>query len=231
MQIANFKLQVDDGQRSRPLEVACGWLLGVQGTIYLAAAISFANCGLFGGDSIGATQLLPWLEYNREAILQGQLWRLVTGNLVHWSVEHFYLDLGAFLALGLLYEPSFKRSTVSLAAFLGAVSLAIGLTLLAFLPELNIYRGLSGVDSGLFAAALIVEAMHAKSDPRRWIWLAPAALIFTIKILFECLTGELFFGTSSLGDLGQPVPLAHAAGAVASVPLAFLRREQANRRL
>jgi rhomboid family GlyGly-CTERM serine protease len=149
--------------------------------------------------------------------LHREIWRLITGNLVHWSLEHFWLDVGAFLLLGILYEPPFKHLCGSFVAFVLAVAFAIGAAMLVLLPELQIYRGLSGVDSGIFAAALVLEAAHARHDRRRWFFLGPAALIFTAKLLFECMTGELFFGTSSLGDLGQPVPLAHAVGALAAV--------------
>lgn len=192
-------------------------LADVRCTILLAAAMLLTNCGLLMPHFSSAAALLPAAEYNRDAILQGEIWRLVTGNLVHWSAEHFWLDVGAFLLLGIVYEPSFKRLRVSFITFLLAVSLVIGAAMLFLLPDLEIYRGLSGVDSGIFAAALVLEAAQARHNRRRWFFLAPAALIFTAKLLFECLTGELFFGTSSLGDLGQPVPLAHAAGALAAV--------------
>jgi len=123
------------------------------------------------------------------------------------------LDLGAFLLLGLMYERSLRPSLSSLCLVL---SLAIGLALLILLPELKIYRGLSGVDSGLFAAALAVEWKLARGDPRRWCWLLPAGAVFVIKITYECVSGQLFFGTSVLGELGLPVPLSHAAGALAA---------------
>jgi len=35
-----------------------------------------------------------------------------------------------------------------------------------------------------------------------------------VKLGFEVTTGGMFFGTESLGDIGQPVPLAHLSGAV-----------------
>ena len=36
------------------------------------------------------------------------------------------------------------------------------------------------------------------------------------KIIYECGTGQMFFGTESLGDIGQPVPLAHGIGVLAT---------------
>jgi len=81
-------------------------------------------------------------------------------------------------------------------------------------PEMMIYRGLSGVDSGLFAIALMLECSEAKNDASRWWYIVPAAVVFIAKLGFEVTTGGMFFGTESLGDLGQPVPLAHLSGAV-----------------
>lgn len=205
-------------------------LRSVSWTLGLAAVMLLANWSLFCRSSALPGKLTALLEYDREAILHGELWRLVTGNLVHWSAEHFVLDVGAFIVLGLLYEPPFKRARMAFGSFLLFDALAIGAAMFALLPDMNVYRGLSGVDSGAFAAALFVEAAQARRDPRRWFFLAPAIAVFVAKIGFECWTGELFFGTSSLGDLGQPVPLSHATGAVAAllyaVSVVILTRSQ-----
>lgn len=223
MPSATVSVQIG-GERPTWFTTMLDGLCQARWTIGLTAAMLLMNLSLFANGPAWATQLMTLLEYDRDAILHGQLWRLATGNLVHWSLEHFYLDVGAFLVLGLLYERSFKRPFVSFATFLLTVSLAIGAALCVLLPDMNIYRGLSGVDSGVFAAALIMEAAWARKDHRRWLFLAPAALIFTVKIAFECWTGELFFGTSSLGDLGQPVPLAHAAGALSALATIVVAR-------
>ena len=133
---------------------------------------------------------------------------------MHWSREHFLLDVGAFAMVGMLYERHLGRRYPWLLLLCG---LAVGLGLLALVPRMSLYRGLSGVDSGQFAAAVCAEAWLARRDRRRWLWLAPAAAVFLLKIVSECATGQMFFGTESLGNIGEPVPLAHAAGAAAAV--------------
>ena len=197
-----------DRQESSRWWKACPWTLG------LCAAMVVANAGLVPGAPAAARQWVGWLEFDRQAVLDGQVWRLVTGNLVHWSVEHFLLDGGPFLLVGLLYERALGRRYPWIIAGCG---LAVGCGILAFLPGMEVYRGLSGVDSGQFAAALWAEAALARREPRRWLWLAPVAAIFTVKILFECATGGLFFGTEALGEIGLPTPLAHAAGVCAAL--------------
>ena len=175
------------------------------------------NLGLFPFASGALGPLVEWMQFDRQAILHGQLWRLLTGNLVHWSVEHFFLDVGAFAIVGLLYERHLSRHYPWI---LLAAGLAVGCGMLVLLPEMATYRGLSGVDSGQFAAALCVECRLAGRQARRWVWVAPAAVIFTVKIFYECLSGQMLFGTESLGNIGLPIPLAHVAGA--SVAVIFL---------
>jgi rhomboid family GlyGly-CTERM serine protease len=170
------------------------------------------NFGLLTGTPAWGGAFVSALQYDRTSILDGQVWRLITGNLVHWSFEHFALDVGAFLVVGFLYEPIIRRIYPWL--MLAAAS-TVGVVLFLFQPELTIYRGLSGVDSGQFATALGIECLLAWRQQRRWLWVGPAAAIFVLKILYECGTGRLFFGTESLGDIGRPVPLSHAAGVVA----------------
>jgi rhomboid family GlyGly-CTERM serine protease len=160
--------------------------------------------------------LIEWLQFDRDAILAGQLWRLVTGNLVHWSMEHFLLDVGAFLVVGVMVEGHLKQNYLWI---LLAAAVAVGCGVLALAPEMTVYRGLSGVDSGQFAAALCIESAAALRDRRRWIWVAPAMSIFVLKIVYECTSGQMLFGTESLGDIGIPTPVAHAAGAAAAVAL------------
>ena len=189
------------------------WWKNCRWTLALCAAMAVANLGLFPAAPDAFGRWIHWLQFDRQAIAQGELWRLVTGNLVHWSVEHFLLDCGVFFVVGWLYERHLGRSY---AWILLASGLAVGCGIFVFLPEMEIYRGLSGVDSGQFAAAVGIEFHLARRQPRRWVWVAPAAAIFVLKILYECASGQMFFGTESLGNIGLPTPLAHAAGALAA---------------
>jgi rhomboid family GlyGly-CTERM serine protease len=170
------------------------------------------NLGLLFDRPNWSSHLVTTLQFDRPAILHGEIWRVITGNLVHWSLEHFALDVAVFLVVGCLYEPIIRRIYPWLML---ASAAAVGVGLLLFQPALTIYRGLSGVDSGQFAAAVGIECLLASREKRRWLWVGPATAVFALKILFECGTGQMFFGTESLGDIGRPVPLAHAAGVAA----------------
>ncbi len=190
-----------------------GWWRSCRWTIGLACLLLVLNSGHLPGVPAAAGGILNWLQYDRDAIAAGECWRLLTCNLVHWSREHFWLDVGAFVIVGVLYERQLGRLYSWL---LLASAVAVGLALFVFRPDLQTYRGLSGVDSGQFAAALAIECLAAIRDRRRLCWFAPAAIMFFTKITYEALSGRMFFGTEGLGNIGVPVPLAHVAGVIAT---------------
>jgi rhomboid family GlyGly-CTERM serine protease len=152
------------------------------------------------------------LAYGRGPIEAGELWRLITGHFVHWSPGHLVWDLGTFLVLGAACEMrSRKRFSACLVGSVIAISGAIWL----LLPQLEIYAGLSGIDSALFAllgADLVREQWERRSPAALAIALA-LLLVFALKIGFEITTA----GTVFVADLAPgiaPVPRAHLAGAL-----------------
>ncbi len=203
-------MQVND-MDSKQQNQNAQWYGEYRWTLGLCVVMAVANMGLFINAGL-LEQLIEWMQFDRQAVFDGEIWRLATGNLVHWSREHFLLDVGAFALVGILYEPRLGRAY---AWMICSAGLAVGLGVLLFLPDMATYRGLSGVDSGQFAAAVVVECRSAIGNPRRWIWLAPVGVIFIAKIASEAISGQMFFGTESLGDIGLPTPLAHVAGSLA----------------
>ncbi len=45
----------------------------------------------------GAADLL---QYNRQAMAEGQWWRHLTGYVTHWNAEHLFWDVLVFIVLG-----------------------------------------------------------------------------------------------------------------------------------
>jgi rhomboid family GlyGly-CTERM serine protease len=160
--------------------------------------------------------LLPdsgaWLAYERDPIPAGELWRLVTGHFVHWSPGHLVWDVGTFLVLGAACElRSRRRFSVCLAGSAIAIPCAVWL----LLPELELYAGLSGIDSALFAllGADLVREHWERRSPAVLATGLVLLLAFALKVGFEITTG----GTVFVADLGRgivPVPHAHLAGAL-----------------
>lgn len=92
------------------------------------------------------------LQYDRAGLLNGQWWRLWSGHLVHIGNPHLLLNLCALIFLRFLFGPFFSSATWLTATLL--IMPAIGLALLWTLPELQWYRGFSGVLHALAALAL-----------------------------------------------------------------------------
>jgi rhomboid family GlyGly-CTERM serine protease len=151
------------------------------------------------------------LEYDRVAIGSGQVWRLVTGHLVHYSFDHFFWDTITFGILAVVCERKSDRRFVG-CLFTSAVLISLALWFCA--PSIDRYRGLSGVDSALFAllaAELFIEGI--RSATRQQVAVAATCLTgFLLKTAFELATSHTLFVTS-LGSGAVGVPVAHLVGA------------------
>ena len=151
------------------------------------------------------------LQYDRAAIAAGDVWRLVSGHWTHYSLDHLFWDVVAFVALGVVCE---RRSRPRFLACLVTAALAISGAVWLLLPGMGIYRGLSGIDSALFT--LLIADMweeHRQTGQGRSQVLAAVGLVaFLGKIAFELLTGRnVFVSGLDAGIVG--VPLAHLVGA------------------
>jgi rhomboid family GlyGly-CTERM serine protease len=195
---------------------------GRRATLLVSLGMLALNVGVFPRAPEAAREVLSALEFDSAAIHQGELWRLLSGNLVHFGRNHFLLDVGVFLILGLLYEPYFRRSFPWLLLTMG---LAIGLACFSFADEHTRMRGLSGVDSGLFAAALYVEFGLARKERSRWWWVGPTAILFAVKTMYETTTGEPLLGTESLLGPMKLATTAHLSGVVAAILFCAARQD------
>lgn len=151
------------------------------------------------------------LEFSREAIAAGQVWRLITGHLAHFSSDHLRWDLLVFLALGTLVELRSRAHFVA-CCVVGA-GLISGLVWL-MQPWLVSYRGLSGIDSALFVYVMLDVLVLAGREGRWLVALTAFAglALFCAKVGFEFATGTTVFVAPDAAF--SPVPLAHVAGAV-----------------
>lgn len=157
----------------------------------------------------GVPQLEALLVYNRERIAQGELWRLVTGNLVHLSAAHLARDLIPLLVVGALIENGRDRYFPLLCLASGVL---IGAVLYLTEPQLLVYGGMSGV----VTAAVVFLCLNGLGERGDYRWLCLAVLI--------CLatkTGvEMGGGASSLAITSKEfvvVPASHAAGAATAI--------------
>ena len=161
------------------------------------------------------------LQYDRQAIAGGEVWRCLTSHLVHWSFDHFLWCSLTFAVLGAVCE---RLSARGYLATLAAAGCTIPLAAWFFQPDMMHYRGLSGLASAVFIFTAAMLAQDARRRGERLV-LALAVLAgaaFSGKILFEYATGSALFADSR--GLFTPVPLVHLAGGLTGLAGAWVFR-------
>jgi rhomboid family GlyGly-CTERM serine protease len=151
-----------------------------------------------------------WRElgrYQRDAIENGEYWRLVSGHLVHLGLGHLWPNLAALVIIGALFDDVFDNAAwwrTSLASVA-----AIDLGLYWFEPNVLWYVGLSGVLHGFVAAGAL--ALLLRRQPLG----ALLAIGLGAKLAFEQIAGPVPFTAASVG--GPVVVAAHLYGAAGGV--------------
>jgi rhomboid family GlyGly-CTERM serine protease len=157
--------------------------------------------------AMGAAAVAAWWigapAYDRPAIAQGEVWRLVTGHLTHWSAAHLRWDVLVFVMLGTFCER--ERGHRSFAGVLLAAALTVSAFLFFGCPEVVEYRGLSAIDSALWCWAAFIVA------PRSLSLAILLLAVFAGKLMIELSTGAALF--VPLAGTVYVLPLVHLVGA------------------
>ena len=174
---------------------------------------------LFLGAVMAAAYLLlgpapAGLMLDRQAVANGEIWRLLTGHLVHADAAHLSWNLGAFLVLSGLYELQERPGPGRYFGLLAAAALAVDAWFWWLQPGLLVYCGLSGVLNGFFAV-LTVFLWRRTRHPA----IALAGLAAVAKIAVEAGLGASLLPTTAW----TAVPGAHAAGFAAGLLLGLRR--------
>lgn len=179
------------------------WL--VPGTLVLAALVLLLT-GDFGRE---------WLRYDRARIAAGELWRLLTGHLVHLGVSHTLLNLAGLVLVWILVGRAFSwRQWLWVMA--GSV-IAIDLGLWFGAPALEWYVGLSGLLHGMLAAGIVAGVARRSGEA------AILAVGVAAKLAWEQVAGPLPGSEATSG--GAVVVDAHLYGVIggAIVAAALIR--------
>ncbi len=156
---------------------------------------------------------LTTLQWQREALADGQYWRLLTAHLVHLDAFHLLLNLfGLLLICELLWDDMVLDH-----AFTLLLASALGVSLLLWInqPQLCWYAGMSGVLHGLWAGCA-GTALLRKKDP----FYLGALLLLAAKLAYQ--------SNNQIGSMtGMPVvPVAHLYGALSGLVWLALRQLQ-----
>lgn len=154
------------------------------------------------------------LAWERGAILHGEMWRLWSGHLVHYSASHGAADALALLASGMLAEPIIGSRRFAMILLAGATMISLGL--LACAPLLTEYRGASGL--AMLTTALAGVLLWRRQPAARWLTGA-AGLALAAKML-----GDAGGYALTLADLPAGVAVswqAHLLGALLGVGAAI----------
>ena len=146
-----------------------------------------------------------FLVYDGRAVLSGELWRLFTAPLVHFSTSHMFWDVLVFCAAGFAIEAKRYRGFWLVCIF---AAVTPSLIFLLTLPQVERYGGLSGLATGAVAYFCLCSAL--KKRKHRFIWMA-ILVGMAMKIVAETAMGApLFVQTGSIPF--RVLPLAHILG-------------------
>lgn len=140
------------------------------------------------------------LYFSSEAIIKGDIWRLVTGHFIHADASHLFWNGLGMAVLGTLIEQHSKTQW-GLALLAGIVS--VSALLLSPLSTLDNYCGLSGV---LNTFLLLITWLEWKLT-RSWLMVAIACGSVAKAI------AEVYLGESLLTHISwPPYAWSHVAG-------------------
>jgi len=162
---------------------------------------------------------VSFLQYDRSAIAYGEVWRCITGHWIHWSFDHFLWCTITVVALGCICERLSRKGYI---ATLATASCIIPGVIWFTDAEMQMYRGLSGLASGVFvfAAVMMMRRTYLEKDWLGVILSAVAGLGYIGKILFEYASGSTLFVNSH--EVFSPVPLAHLSGGIVGLVMAVI---------
>lgn len=180
---------------------------------------------IFIGVALLTPEILTSLAYLRDAIANGQWWRLLTGHYVHFTLYHALMNAAGLVLVCLLLLN--KQSLLFFCGINIALPVLISLGLWWLFRDIDQYRGYSGVIYGLISAGLVLEWQQNKSI------YSLALILLTAKIAYEQLPN--YDVNYLVAEIGVPVAIeAHLLGFVGGVVigltvLAYRRQRQHER--
>ena len=155
--------------------------------------------------SYSIPNLSPFLIYDRNAILTGEIWRLFSAHIVHFSLSHLLCNLTVFVIAGGIIE---SKGDKIFGLLIFIASLLVSITLLVTEPEMSYYGGLSG----LACSMAVYVALFGLRETKPWngfYWIL-------LMLIIAKLSVESFTRIISDGNLFVPMTSSHIAGSLAA---------------
>jgi rhomboid family GlyGly-CTERM serine protease len=149
--------------------------------------------------------LIAYLTCDRAGVDQGQIWRLWTGHITHFSPRHAVLDAMMLLMVGVIAEREFGSRHIAGLLLAGAPLISIAMLIVS--PALTQYRGASAIAVML---ATVAGISLWRSRPNSRVALSFLAIGVAAKIAFDALGSSV-----TLTELPDQVRVAwqgHLAG-------------------
>ena len=189
------------GEESRPeASPVLGWLL--PGIIALVAVLL-----LLAGDDGREV-----LRFDRSEIASGEIWRLVTGHIVHLGLSHTLLNVAGLVLVWFLVGREFDPVPWLWVVAASIAAIDLGLWLLS--PGLQWYVGLSGLLHGMLVAGVIAGFGKRKLES------LVIGFIVAGKLAYEQWMGPLPGSESTSG--GIVIVDAHLYGVIGGALAALL---------
>lgn len=190
---------------------------------HIAALIAVAAVALTAAARSGALDPAAALATD-EALRAGQIWRLVTGPLVHATWGHLLRDVALLLAVAIAFGDSLGRRRFAVLCLAGlAVPTA---AVFVFEPDITLYYGTSGLTHALLAAAAVGELRRPDGSRMPRLLGAGVAIGLIAKLAVELAGGAPAF-PMDLGPGVRQLPSAHAAGAIVGFLLSMVAAQSA----
>lgn len=147
------------------------------------------------------------LRYQRDAVLAGEWWRLITAHVVHLGWSHLVLNLLGLALMWALFAADYTLRQWLIILAGSIIAMDAGFLLLN--PNLEWYVGLSGALHGVMAAGTVAHLR--RREPDAWI----LAVFLVAKLVYEQVAGVMPYTAHTAG--GPVVVDAHLYGAIGAL--------------
>jgi len=175
--------------------------------------------------AIFGSALAPYLRFDQQAILHGELWRLFSCHFVHLTWSHLAMNMAGFILVWILFGQ--LLSSWEWLLMLIPACLLVSLGLLLFNPDVLWYVGFSGVLHSFIVIACLFDLNNKHMDGKVLL------VAVCIKLIYEQFYGPLPGSEATAG--GRVIVDAHLYGAIAGLLFApvvvMLRKINPNTRL